>query len=81
MGNKTDLLEQVEVPHREGKQFADNNGFPAFFETSAKEGTGIQEVFKHMGMEVSARYVEPFIAPGRASTKSVTLSSTDHARR
>ena len=49
VGNKTDLLEQVEVPYREGKQFADDNAFPAFFETSAKEGTGITELFKHMG--------------------------------
>ena len=48
VGNKTDLLEQVEVPHREGKQFAEQNGFQEFKETSAKDGTGIQELFKHM---------------------------------
>lgn len=48
VGNKTDLLEQVEVPHREGKQFSEENGFHEFKETSAKDGTGIQELFKHM---------------------------------
>ena len=78
VGNKTDLLESVEVPYREGKQFAEENGFPAFMETSAKDGTGIQELFKHMAHEVSARHVPEPVVPGRASTKSITLNSTDH---
>ena len=81
VGNKTDLLESVEVPYREGKQFAEDNGFPAFMETSAKDGTGIQELFKHVAQEVSARHVPEPVMQGRQSTKSITLSSQDHARR
>ena len=69
------------MPHREGKQFAEQNGFQEFKETSAKDGTGIQELFKHMAQEVVARYVEVPVAPGRGSTKSISLNSTDHARR
>ena len=65
VGNKTDLLEQVEVPYREGKQFAEENSFPSFMETSAKDGTGIQELFKHMAHEVSTRHVPEPVVQGR----------------
>ena len=69
------------MPYREGKQFAEQNGFPAFMETSAKDGTGIQELFNHMAHEVSARHVPESQLQGRQSSKSIMLNSTDHARR
>ena len=39
-GNKTDLIEHIEVPRREGKKLADEHNIP-FYETSAKENIGI----------------------------------------
>ena len=39
-GNKTDLIEHVEVPRREGQKLADSHKVP-FYETSAKENIGI----------------------------------------
>ena len=44
IGNKTDLEEQRGVSYEEGKNFAEENDL-LFFETSAKEGNNIQEIF------------------------------------
>ena len=44
IGNKTDLEEKREVSYEEGKIFAEENNL-LFFETSAKDGNNIQEIF------------------------------------
>ena len=44
IGNKTDLEEKREVSYEEGKNFAEENNL-LFFETSAKDGNNIQEIF------------------------------------
>ena len=44
IGNKLDLEDKREVSYEEGKNFADENNL-LFFETSAKEGNNIQEIF------------------------------------
>ena len=41
VGNKTDLIESIEVSKRQGEIFAEQNNVEFFFETSAKEGTGV----------------------------------------
>ena len=45
VGNKLDLKEKREVQYEEGKKFADNFGFIDFFESSAKTGENIREMF------------------------------------
>ena len=45
VGNKKDLDEQREVTYEEGKKFADDFGFIDFFETSAKTGENIKNMF------------------------------------
>ena len=44
IGNKIDLEEQREVSYEEGKNLAEENNL-LFFETSAKDGNNIQEIF------------------------------------
>ena len=44
IGNKIDLENKREVSYEEGKNFAEENDL-IFFETSAKEGNNIQEIF------------------------------------
>ena len=44
IGNKIDLENKREVSYEEGKNFAEENNL-LFFETSAKEGNNIQEIF------------------------------------
>ena len=44
IGNKLDLENKREVSYEEGKNFAEENNL-LFFETSAKEGNNIQEIF------------------------------------
>ena len=55
VGNKIDLLDQIEVLRKTGENFAENNHCDAFFETSAKENRGIRELFEKVAKEVSSR--------------------------
>ena len=45
VGNKLDLAEKREVSYEEGKEYADDYGFIDFFETSAKTGENIKNMF------------------------------------
>ena len=45
VGNKCDLEENREVTEEEGKEFAERHGM-LFFETSAKTGKNVEELFK-----------------------------------
>ena len=44
IGNKSDLKDKRQVTEEEGKNFAEENNL-LFFETSAKDGNNIQEIF------------------------------------
>ena len=44
IGNKIDLEDKRQISYEDGKKFAEENGM-LFFETSAKEGNNIQEIF------------------------------------
>lgn len=46
IGNKTDLTEERQVREEEGRELADQLNAVVFGETSAKNGDGIEEVFK-----------------------------------
>ena len=45
VGNKLDLADKREVSYEEGKEYADDYGFIDFFETSAKTGENIKNMF------------------------------------
>ena len=47
-GNKFDLFNIEEVSEEEGNKFAEKIG-AIFYNTSAKEGVGIEELFQHIG--------------------------------
>ena len=46
-GNKIDMEEERKVKTEEGQKIADEHGFP-FVETSAKDGTNINETFENL---------------------------------
>jgi Ras-related protein Rab-1A len=45
VGNKSDLVEERKVTYKEAKDYADEHDLP-YFETSAKEGININELFE-----------------------------------
>ena len=59
IGNKSDLEEQREVTYEEGKELADQNGI-YFYETSAKNGQNVEEVFYNSADEIARKIDENF---------------------
>ena len=51
VGNKIDLKEKREVTKEEGEKFAEDNKIQ-FFETSAKDGTNVNEAFELLTKEI-----------------------------
>jgi len=51
IGNKCDLEQSREVSTEEGQELSDKNGI-SFYETSAREGTNIKEIFQKTGEEI-----------------------------
>ena len=66
-GNKSDLEEQRKVQTEEGKNLAEEYGFP-FVETSAKDGTNINEAFEDMVERIDSVF-------GKIGTNNVGLIS------
>ena len=54
-GNKTDLEEERKVSYEEGERLAQKYNIP-FFETSAKNGTHVNEVFEKLGADVIEKF-------------------------
>ena len=54
VGNKSDLTEEREVSEEEGREFANKHGL-LFFETSAKTGENVKEVFQESTAEIAKR--------------------------
>lgn len=59
-GNKVDLVEEEsdarQVPTEEAKAYAEESGL-LFFETSAKQGTGVQEVFTEIAKKIPLDHI------------------------
>ena len=54
IGNKIDLEDNRQVSYEEGSVFAEKNGM-LFFETSAKTGKNIEEIFLKSSMEIAKK--------------------------
>ena len=57
VGNKLDLEEEREVSYEEGKKFQDDFGFIDFFETSAKTGENIKNMFIKAAIVLYEEYI------------------------
>ena len=59
VGNKCDLEDKRQVSYEEGKELADKNDF-LFFESSAKDGTNVQEIFENSAKEIAKKIEQGF---------------------
>ena len=54
VGNKCDLEDKRQVTYEEGKELADKNEL-LFFESSAKEGTNVEDIFVNSAKEIAKK--------------------------
>ena len=54
VGNKSDLEDKRQVTYEEGKELADKNEL-LFFESSAKEGTNVEDIFVNSAKEIAKK--------------------------
>ena len=59
VGNKCDLAQNREVNEEEGREFAEKHGM-LFFETSAKAGQNVEEVFKQSATLIAKKIKENY---------------------
>ncbi len=56
VGNKNDLQEEIQIDQEQAMKYGEQNNMP-YFETSAKAGQNINEIFKHIANDI-LRYFE-----------------------
>lgn len=69
VGNKSDLTRDRVVTEKEGKRLAEKYSLP-FYETSAKDGTNVAEVFEHLAkLTKNSGIPGPALGQGRADVR------------
>ncbi len=84
IGNKTDLTKQREVSFEEATKFAEENGL-LFMETSAKDGTRVEEAFVSSARRIFERISDgsmasPEYAGAAPDKKNATVKPTSEAQ-
>ena len=77
VGNKNDLL-QRQVSVQEGEEFAKKNNY-LFFETSAKNGTNIENIFFKTAELITLKLLNSLVIPsGTSGIKAINSTPGGH---
>jgi len=80
VGNKIDQRDRRRVSHEEAAEFARVHGL-SYFETSAKDGSNVQEVFAKATTEIAHAIARGDIVPAGAAARSPTVALSAVARK
>ena len=69
IGNKKDLISSEKISKEEIEDFVDKNNFDLYYETSAKSGESIHDLFEEIIKKLYIKFIEPNISDSY-STKS-----------
>ena len=59
VGNKSDILDERKISNEEIKEFCKKNNLENYFETSAKTGENVHEMFQSAVKQLFNRFIEP----------------------
>ena len=74
IGNKKDKIDERQITEEEEDKYCKQNGIDTYFETSAKTGESIHELFKEVIRKLYITYIEP-ITSDMYSTKTFDSTS------
>ena len=78
IGNKNDLENERKIPKDLGQEFSDNNGLNLFFESSAKTGFNVKQLFIEASKilyEQHIRYTNRFSTNSDSFEKDININS------
>ena len=78
IGNKNDLENERKIPKDLGQEFSDNNGLNLFFESSAKTGFNVKQLFIEASKilyEQHIKYTNRFSTNSDSSEKDININS------
>ena len=74
IGNKTDIINERLISKEEIEDFKATNGIDCYFETSAKNGDSIHELFKEVIKKLYIKFIEPSLLDVSSISTSITTT-------
>ena len=79
IGNKKDLISNEKIPKEEIEDFVEKNNFDLYYETSAKSGESIHDLFEDIIKKLYIKFIEPNISDSYSTKSSQSAKNSLNA--